>query len=184
VIDETELRQSENTEVCKDCFGTGTKLDPVKGALPCPCRRPDRFKKVLAAAHIPRRYEKCTFANFIEKEKARAKALDKVFGEVAKKASECPSKDHGGELGWFPRLGKMVEPFSAAAFTLQPYQLSDPVVTEFGYHLILPVDNKPGRDIKFEQAKPFVREVFAERLREAVLQQMKPAAKIEVKKAP
>jgi DNA replication protein DnaC len=64
VIDETELRQTENTEVCQECFGTGTKLDPVKGAILCPCRRPDRSKKLLAAARIPRRYAGCTFESF------------------------------------------------------------------------------------------------------------------------
>ena len=64
MIDESELRNAENTDVCEDCFGTGTKLDPVKGALPCPCRKTDHFRKLLAAARIPRRYEKCTFGNF------------------------------------------------------------------------------------------------------------------------
>jgi DNA replication protein DnaC len=64
LIDETELRKTENTGVCEECFGTGTKLDPVKGALPCPCRRPDRFKNLLIAARIPRRYTGCTFDSF------------------------------------------------------------------------------------------------------------------------
>ena len=64
MIDETELPKTENTVVCEECFGTGTKLDPVKGAIPCPCRRPDRFKKVLAAARIPPRYSKCSFNTF------------------------------------------------------------------------------------------------------------------------
>jgi DNA replication protein DnaC len=36
----------------------------VKGAIPCPCRRPDRFKKLLAAARIPPRYAKCSFNTF------------------------------------------------------------------------------------------------------------------------
>lgn len=64
MIDETELPKTENTGVCEECFGTGTKLDPVKGAIPCPCRRPDRFKKLLAAARIPPRYAKCSFNTF------------------------------------------------------------------------------------------------------------------------
>ena len=64
MIDEGELRQTGNTEVCEECFGTVTKLDPVKGAIPCPCRRPDRFKKLLAAARIPRRYIACSFERF------------------------------------------------------------------------------------------------------------------------
>ncbi len=64
MIDEGKLRETEDTEVCKDCFGTGTKVDPVKGATPCPCLRGDRARKLIVAARIPRRYEKCSFANF------------------------------------------------------------------------------------------------------------------------
>jgi DNA replication protein DnaC len=64
LIDETELRETESTEVCTECFGTGTKLDPVKGAMICPCRRPDRSKKLLTAARIPRRYSECSFETF------------------------------------------------------------------------------------------------------------------------
>lgn len=64
MIDETELPKTENTVVCEECFGTGTKLDPVKGAIPCPCRRRDRFKKLFTAARIPPRYSKCSFNTF------------------------------------------------------------------------------------------------------------------------
>src|ERR1051325_4442776 len=64
MINETELPKTENTGVCEECFGTGTKLDPVKGAIPCPCRRADRFKKLLAAARIPPRYSKFSFNTF------------------------------------------------------------------------------------------------------------------------
>lgn len=55
---------TEKTEVCEECFGTGTKVDPLKGAVPCPCRRPERYKKLLAAARIPRRYSDCSFDTF------------------------------------------------------------------------------------------------------------------------
>ena len=64
LIDETELHPTENTEVCAECFGTGTKIDPVKGAMPCPCRRPDRFKRLQVAARIPPRYARCSFETF------------------------------------------------------------------------------------------------------------------------
>jgi DNA replication protein DnaC len=64
LIDETDLRQTEETEVCTECFGTGTKIDPVKGAMPCPCRRPHRFKRLVEAARIPRRYADCSFGTF------------------------------------------------------------------------------------------------------------------------
>lgn len=57
------------------------------------------------------------------------------FGELAQKFSLCPSKARGGDLGIFGR-GRMVEAFETAAFALQPGQVSEPVKTRFGYHLI------------------------------------------------
>ncbi len=92
MIDESELRKTENTEVCKDCFGTGTKVDPVKGASPCPCKRPDRFKKLLAAARIPRRYEKCSFANFVIE---LGTPQDDALNQAHRLASEFPAVDRG-----------------------------------------------------------------------------------------
>ncbi|HEY6245378.1 MAG TPA: ATP-binding protein [Pyrinomonadaceae bacterium] len=55
---------SNTSEVCKDCFGTGTKVDPVKGAMVCPCQRQDRSKKLLTNARIPARYAQCSFDTF------------------------------------------------------------------------------------------------------------------------
>jgi DNA replication protein DnaC len=55
---------TDNTEVCNDCFGTGTKLDPVKGAIACPCRSLTRSKKLIANSRIPPRYRPCSFDNF------------------------------------------------------------------------------------------------------------------------
>jgi len=60
----SSLTNSTTDEVCQDCFGTGTKLDPVKGAMVCPCQRLDRSKRLLAGARIPARYVQCSFENF------------------------------------------------------------------------------------------------------------------------
>jgi peptidyl-prolyl cis-trans isomerase C len=116
----------------------------------------------------------------LTREKERAKALEKAFVETAMKESTCPSKRDGGDLDFFARVRDMVEPFARAAFALRQFQMSDPVNTEFGYHLILAIDSKPGKEVKFEQAKPFVQEVYSERLREAVLSRYRPEAKIEI----
>jgi parvulin-like peptidyl-prolyl isomerase len=116
----------------------------------------------------------------ITRERERSKALESSFVTAAKKYSTCPSAKEGGDLRYFRRAGDMVEPFARAAFALKPFEMSEPVLTEFGVHLILAVDVKPGRDIKFEQAKPFVQEVYAERLREAVLAAYKSKSKIEI----
>jgi len=93
MIDESELRNAENTDVCEDCFGTGTKLDPVKGAIPCPCRKLGRSRKLLAVARIPRRYQKCSFSNFIVS--APGTSQDNALLHAHKFANEYPAVDRG-----------------------------------------------------------------------------------------
>jgi peptidyl-prolyl cis-trans isomerase D len=59
----------------------------------------------------------------------------KDFGEVAKEYSEGPSKEAGGDLGFFS-AGQMVPAFDQAVFTMQPGEISEVVKTQFGYHII------------------------------------------------
>lgn len=57
------------------------------------------------------------------------------FAILAQQKSMCPSRKHGGDLGTFGR-GQMVKPFEKAAFSLEKGQISVPVKTEFGWHVI------------------------------------------------
>jgi len=58
------------------------------------------------------------------------------FADVAKQFSaDSASREQGGELGWF-RRGVMVKEFEDVAFRLRPGDISDPVPTDFGYHII------------------------------------------------
>jgi peptidyl-prolyl cis-trans isomerase C len=116
----------------------------------------------------------------LDKETARTKKVSELFAAYAKEHSTCPSKKEGGDLSFFPRVGAMVEPFAKAAFEMKVGDISDVVATEFGYHVVLVTGKQPGKQPTFEQAKEAVRAVYAMRLRDAVIGQMKPAAKIEV----
>jgi peptidyl-prolyl cis-trans isomerase C len=123
-------------------------------------------------------------ADNLAKEKARVKAIEDGFAASAKEQSQCPSGKQGGDIGWFPRVGRMVEPFAKAAFALKPYEISDVVESEFGYHLILMLERKAGRDVKYEDAKEMVKDVYSDRLRDRVLTVMRPRAQIAINPAP
>lgn len=57
------------------------------------------------------------------------------FAQLAQQNSKCPSGRNGGDLGEFGR-GMMVKPFEDAAFGLNVGDLSNPVQTQFGYHIV------------------------------------------------
>ena len=60
----------------------------------------------------------------------------KEFAEVAKEVSMCPSGAKGGDLGYFGR-GQMVPEFDKAAFSLPVGEISEPIKTQFGWHLLV-----------------------------------------------
>jgi parvulin-like peptidyl-prolyl isomerase len=123
-------------------------------------------------------------ADALAKEQTRVGKTEELFAAYAKEYSACPSKKDGGDLNFFPRAGAMVEPFAKAAFALKPYEMSDVVPTEFGYHLILVTARKQGVAKKFDDVKEDVRMLYAMRLREAVIGQMKPKAQITMTAPP
>lgn len=76
----------------------------------------------------------------VEKLSHANKVLDELdagkdFRKLAAQYSNCPSKKKGGDLGFFGR-GKMVKEFEKAVYAMKVGDISDPVKTKFGYHVI------------------------------------------------
>jgi len=63
------------------------------------------------------------------------------FEDLARDKSQCPSGKKGGNLGWFSH-GQMVKEFQKAAFSMKKGQISEPVKTQFGWHIIRIKDTK------------------------------------------
>jgi peptidyl-prolyl cis-trans isomerase C len=104
------------------------------------------------------------------------------FAELAKANSSCPSKDKGGDLGFFER-GRMVKPFEEVAFKLKTGELSDIVETKFGYHLIKVTDHKDASVVSLEDSKEKIAEYLTNQKKQQVVkdyvEQLKNNAKIE-----
>lgn len=126
-----------------------------------------------------------------EKDAAKAKIDDllvqvnegKDFAEVAKESSDCPSKEQGGDLGFFAR-GMMVKPFEDVAFILNEGEVSDVVETQFGYHIIKVTGKKAERDVSFEEVKDQLQQGLMQQKRNteimAWINGMKEEAQIEI----
>ena len=98
----------------------------------------------------------------VNKEEECNKAKEEIeggldFSEAAKKYSTCPSKDQGGNLGSFSR-GRMVPEFEKAAFELEIGQVSEPVKTQFGYHLIVVDSKKDSTEKSYEESAEQIRQ--------------------------
>jgi peptidyl-prolyl cis-trans isomerase C len=77
------------------------------------------------------------------------------FAAVAREIStDVGTAPNGGDLGWFTRE-EMVAPFAEAAFALEPGTISEPIETEFGWHVIRVAESDPDRpltDLQINQA--------------------------------
>jgi len=100
------------------------------------------------------------------------------FATVAKEKSKDPSAE-GGDLGFFGR-GQMLKPFEDAAFALKVGEISDPVQTQFGWHIIK-VEEKRTRPLPtFDQVKDTIISQLTSQKAKDTLKQLHDAAKIEI----
>ncbi|MGK7376737.1 foldase protein PrsA [Planococcus sp. 1R117A] len=82
------------------------------------------------------------------------------FAELAKEYStDAATADNGGELGWFG-AGKMAPEFEKAAFAMKADEISEPVETEFGFHIIKVTDKKEAQKATLENSKEKIEETL------------------------
>lgn len=105
------------------------------------------------------------------------------FADIARKNSDCPSKEVGGDLSYI-RRGQMVKAFENAAFAQEKSAIGPVVTTEYGYHIIQVLDKKPAKKVTLDEAKGKISGFLEQRKKmEAfndILKKLKEKAKIVV----
>jgi len=103
------------------------------------------------------------------------------FAELAKAHSIGPSKEQGGELGWFGP-GQMIEAFYQAALQVEADQFSKmPVQTKFGWHIIFVEERRPFPVPSYQDAREILANDLSAELGREYMSQLRDAAKIEKK---
>ena len=100
------------------------------------------------------------------------------FGELAREKSTGPTGPNGGSLGWFAK-GRMVPPFEAAVAALEKGQVSGPVQTEFGWHVILLEDTRIPTVPSLEQLQPELEQEVFRNLFDSAVGELLSAAPVE-----
>lgn len=101
------------------------------------------------------------------------------FEDLAKKYSLDGSKDYGGDLGYFT-AAEMVPEFSKAVFALQVGETSQPVKTDFGWHIIRLEDKKQGAAQPFDQVKQAIRNVLLRQKVGEVMSKIRAGSQVEI----
>jgi peptidyl-prolyl cis-trans isomerase C len=112
--------------------------------------------------------------------KAVAEELKKGadFAELAKKKSKDPGASDGGDLGFFTKE-QMVPEFSAVAFALEPGKVSDPVKSQFGWHIIKVEEKRNRQAPAFEQVKAQIETYVTRKAQADYVAKLRETAKVE-----
>ncbi len=100
------------------------------------------------------------------------------FAALAKQKSKDPGAAEGGDLGYFTK-DQMVPEFAEVAFKLDKGQISDPVKTQFGWHIIKVEDKRIKPTPKFDEVKGQIENYVAHRAQAELVQKLRSAANIE-----
>jgi len=112
-------------------------------------------KESVHARHILVKTEDEAKKIISELKSLKGDALKDKFIELAKEKSTGPSGPKGGDLGYFAQ-GQMVPEFNDKVFSMKVGEISEPVKTQFGYHVIYLEDKKAKKTRAFSEVKPFI----------------------------
>lgn len=101
-----------------------------------------------------------------------------TFADAARMHSQGPSREQGGDVGFFPFRGKMPTAFCDVAFRLKEGEISQPFRSPFGVHLCVVTGRKPG-ELSLEDARPAVLRVLSQEIRQQRIAELRAKAKIE-----
>ena len=101
------------------------------------------------------------------------------FAELAKEKSKGPSGEQGGDLGYFQK-GQMVPEFDKAAFSLKKGEISEPVKTKFGWHVIKLEDKRMSKPPEFEAVKDSLKSGMIRQKALEVISGLRKAAEIDI----
>ena len=102
------------------------------------------------------------------------------FAEMAKKYSSCPSAENGGDIGFFQRKGSIVEEFAVVAFAMEVGEISEPVKTQFGYHIIMVTEKEDGKEVNYADVSDMVDFVYMQLKTESLLKELHDKAEINI----
>src|SRR6202011_5500370 len=100
------------------------------------------------------------------------------FAELAKKKSKDPGASDGGDLGFFTK-DQMVPEFSNVAFALEPGKISDPVKSQFGWHIIKVEEKRARKAPDFDQVKAQIETYVTRKAQADYVAKLREAAKVE-----
>jgi peptidyl-prolyl cis-trans isomerase C len=100
------------------------------------------------------------------------------FAELAKKKSKDPGASDGGDLGFFTK-DQMVPEFSAVAFALEPGKISDPVKSQFGWHIIKVEEKRDRKPPDFAQVKAQIETYVTRKAQADYVAKLRETAKVE-----
>ncbi len=180
VKDKVTLRDTLSLENQRLTYMSGKALNAVADAAVTDEALQKLYDEKYAKAEPGKEYKAAHILVATEQEAKDIKAALDAGGDFAKLAAEKSSDSsaqNGGDLGWFG-LGMMVKPFEDAVLALEPGKISDPVQTDFGWHIIKLDEVRNAQAPKLEEVKDDLSGELQQKAVEARVTELTEAAKV------